>query len=130
MAKITKEQAKDELTKRTGKVTEEDLDTVLNKQKEIEDKFKTGGPLGRYIEDLKLLFAIVKDYVNGSYREIPWYSIAAIVAALLYVLTPIDLIPDVIPVIGLVDDAFVVAACLSMIENDLHKYKEWKLKQV
>ncbi|SEF67530.1 uncharacterized membrane protein YkvA (DUF1232 family) [Marinobacterium mangrovicola] len=130
MTKITKEQANEELKKRSQQVTEEDVDTVLNKQKEIEDKFKTGGPLGRYIEDLKLLFAIVKDYVNGSYREIPWYSIAAIVAALLYVLTPIDLIPDVIPVIGLVDDAFVVAACLSMIENDLHKYKEWKLKQV
>lgn len=130
MTKITKEQANEELKKRSQQVTEEDVDTVLNKQKEIEDKFKTGGPLGRYIEDLKLLFAIIKDYVNGSYREIPWYSIAAIVAALLYVLTPIDLIPDVIPVIGLVDDAFVVAACLSMIENDLHKYKEWKLKQV
>lgn len=129
MVKITQEQAEEELTKRSGKVTEEDLDTVLNKENEIEDKFKTGGPLGRYIEDLKLLFAIVKDYANGSYREIPWYSIAAIVAALLYVLTPIDLIPDVIPVIGLVDDAFVLASCLSMIENDLHTYKAWKLKQ-
>jgi uncharacterized membrane protein YkvA (DUF1232 family) len=129
MAKITKAQAEEELKNRSGKVTEEDLEKVLNKQKEIEDKFKTGGPLGRYIEDLKLLFSIVKDYANGSYREVPWYSIAAIVAALLYVLSPIDLIPDVIPVIGLIDDAFVVAACLSMVESDLHTYKEWKLKQ-
>ena len=90
---------------------------------------KTGGPLGRYIEDVKLLFSIVKDYVNGSYREIPWYSIAAIVAALLYVLSPIDLIPDIIPVVGFIDDAFVVAACLSMVESDLHIYKDWKIKQ-
>lgn len=129
MAKVTKEQAEDELKKKAGKVTEEDLEKVLNKQKEIEDKFKTGGPLGRFIEDLKLLFSIIKDYVNGDYREIPWYSIAAIVAALLYVLSPIDLIPDPIPVIGLIDDAFVVAACLSMVESDLHAYKDWKLKQ-
>ena len=129
MAKVTQEQAAEELKKKSGKVTEEDLQKVLNKQKEIEDKFKTGGPLGRYIEDVKLLFSIVKDYVNGSYREIPWYSIAAIVAALLYVLSPIDLIPDIIPVVGFIDDAFVVAACLSMVESDLHTYKDWKIKQ-
>ena len=129
MAKVIKEQAEKKLEEDAGKVTEEDLAKVLNKQKEIEDKFKTDGPLGRYIGDLKLLFAIVKDYMNGSYRDIPWYSIAAIVAALLYVLSPLDLIPDPIPVIGLIDDAFVIAACLSVIESDLHAYKEWKLKQ-
>lgn len=129
MAKAIKEQAEKKLEDDAGKVTEEDLAKVLNKQKEIEDKFKTGGPLGQYIEDLKLLFAIVKDYMNGSYRDIPWYSIAAIVAALLYVLSPLDLIPDPIPIIGLIDDAFVIAACLSMIESDLHAYKEWKLKR-
>lgn len=128
MAKVTKEQAEEELKEKSGKVTEEDLEKVLNRQKDIEDKFKTGGPLGRYIEDVKLLFSIIKDYVNGNYREIPWYSIAAIVAALLYVLSPIDLIPDFLPVIGLIDDALVVAACLSMVESDLHTYKEWKLK--
>lgn len=128
MAKVTKKQAEEELKEKSGKVTEEDLEKVLNRQKDIEDKFKTGGPLGRYIEDVKLLFSIIKDYVNGNYREIPWYSIAAIVAALLYVLSPIDLIPDFLPVIGLIDDALVVAACLSMVESDLHTYKEWKLK--
>ena len=56
-------------------------------------------------------------------------AIAAIVAALLYVLSPIDLIPDFIPIIGYVDDALVVSACLAMVKQDLHAYRNWKMEQ-
>ena len=125
--KITKEEAEAELKKNAKNVKEEDLKKVLDKKEEIEKKFKGNGPLGRFINDLKLLFSIIKDYANGEYREIPFWSIAAIVAALLYVLSPIDLIPDPIPIIGYVDDALVVAACLAMVEQDLHKYRDWKI---
>ncbi|NJL72636.1 MAG: DUF1232 domain-containing protein [Candidatus Competibacteraceae bacterium] len=72
---------------------------------------------------------MVKDYWNKEYREVPWFTIAAIVAALIYVLSPIDLIPDVIPVIGLVDDAMVIAVCLRLCEQDLHKWQQWKLNR-
>ncbi len=126
--KVTKKQAEDALNKGAKNVTEEDLQKVLDKQREIEDKFKGNGPLGRFVADLKILFSIIKDYISGEYREIPWWSIASIVAALLYVLSPVDLIPDFIPVIGTIDDAMVVAICLAMVENDLHEYKDWKMK--
>ena len=124
--KITKGQAAKELKKGAKRVTEDDVGKVLTKQKDIEDKFKTGGPLGGFIEDLKLLFSVVKDYYKGRYRKIPWFSIGSIVFALLYVLNPVDLIPDFIPVIGYVDDALVVAACLALVEQDLEDYKKWK----
>ena len=126
--KVSKEQANEALNKGAKKVTEDDLQKVLDKQEEIEEKFKGNGPLGRFVADLKLLFSIIKDYVSGEYREIPWLSVAAIVAALIYVLTPIDLIPDFIPGIGLVDDTAVVAACLAIVETNLHEYREWKMK--
>ncbi len=127
---VTKEQAAEELNKRAENITADDLKKVLDKRDEIEEKFNANGPLGKFITDLKLLFSIVQDYINGEYKEIPYWSIAAIVAALLYVLSSIDLIPDFIPIIGYVDDALVVAACLTMIEQDLYNYKEWKKKQV
>jgi len=126
MAKVTKKQAEEELKKGAKNVTEEDLKKVFNKRNEIEEKFKSNGPLGKFISDLKLLFSVIQDYISGEYREIPWWSIAAIVAALLYVLNPIDLIPDFIPVIGYIDDALVVAACLAMVGQDLQNYKDWK----
>lgn len=124
MAKATKNKAEEPLRKRAARVTEDDLKKVLAKRQEIEDKFKGNGPLGRFVSDLRLLLSIVKDYAKGDYRKIPFWTIAAIVAALLYVLSPVDLIPDVIPGVGYVDDAFVMAACLALIEQDLQEYKD------
>ena len=126
---MTKKQAEEQLKKGAKNVTEDDLKKVLDRRDEIEEKFKSNGPLGRFVTDLKLLFSIIQDYIKGEYRTVPFWSIAAIVAALLYVLSPIDLIPDFIPVVGYLDDALVVAACLAMVEQDLHTYKEWKTKQ-
>ena len=110
-------------------VSDEDFEKVADKADEIKDKFENGGPLGRFVNDVKLLISIVQDYAKGNYRRIPYVSAAAIVFTLLYVLNPFDLIPDFIPVIGQLDDAAVVAVCLMMVEQDLHEYKEWKVKQ-
>ena len=41
----------------------------------------------------------------------------------LYILNPLDLIP----IVGQIDDAAVVAACLLMVRQDLHRYKKWKI---
>ncbi|EAT13873.1 DUF1232 domain-containing protein [Bermanella marisrubri] len=128
MSEHSKNKAEEELKRQSAGVSKKDLEKVIHEQDAIEDKFKTSGPLGRYIEDAKLLFSLIKDYANGSYRAIPWYSIAAIVAALLYVLNPFDILPDLLPLLGLMDDAFVIAKCLSMVESDLHAYKAWKLQ--
>ncbi len=126
---VTKKQAEAELHKNARRVTEKDVKKVLKKKASIEKKFLGEGPLGRFIEDGKLMIALVKDYSNGSYTKIPFWTIAAIVAALLYVLNPVDLIPDFIPFVGFVDDALVVGACLMMVEQDLHTYKSWKIKK-
>jgi len=126
--KISKEEAARVLEQGAKKVGDDDLEKVIAKADQIEDKFKANGPLGRFIKDAMIMISLVKDYFNGSYREIPWWTIAAVVTALLYALNPVDLIPDFIPVVGLLDDAAVVGVCLLAIEQDLEKYKEWKIK--
>lgn len=111
------------------KISNEDVEKVVNKAEDIRKKFNPGGPLGRFIEDAKLLIALVQDYWSGAYRQIPYGTIAAIAFTLLYIFNPLDLIPDVLPVIGQIDDATVFAACLLLAEQDLLAYKEWKLSQ-
>ena len=110
------------------KVTQKDIEKVVNKSEEIKKKF-TGRSLGRFIQDAQLLISVVKDYWSGKYRQVPYGTIAAIVFTLIYVFNPLDLVPDVLPIIGQVDDAAVMAACLILVEQDLHKYKDWKQAQ-
>ena len=110
-------------------VTEKDVEKVISKSEEIQRKFSSKGPLARFVEDGKLLIAIVKDYWSGRYRQVPYGAIASSAFTLLYVLNPFDLMPDVLPLIGQLDDVAVMGACLMLIENDLHKYKDWKQAQ-
>lgn len=108
------------------KITDKDVEKVVDKSEEIKQKFVSRGPLKRFIEDAKLLLALVKDYRASKYRQIPYGIIAAAVFALLYVFNPFDLVPDVLPFVGAVDDATVIGACLLMMEQDLNKFRKWK----
>jgi hypothetical protein len=66
-------------------ITEKDVEKVVDKSEEVKKKFRTRGPLARFIEDARLLIAVVKDYRSGVYRQIPYAIIAVAVFALLYV---------------------------------------------
>lgn len=77
-----------------------------------------------------LLFAIARDYVNGNYTEIPKRSVVAILGGLIYFLSPIDVVPDFIPVLGFIDDVFVLNLVYKQVLKDLEKYKIWKEAQI
>lgn len=94
--------------------------------KNIEATLKKIPGVGNLLSDIPLLVSLVKSYVDGEYKEIPYNSIVAVVATLLYVVSPIDIIPDIIPVVGFTDDAMAVAFCMKMIHDDLEKYKAWR----
>jgi uncharacterized membrane protein YkvA (DUF1232 family) len=59
---------------------------------------------------------------------VPYWAIGAVTLALLYVINPVDVLPDVILGVGYLDDATVIAFCLRLIETELEKYKTWKGK--
>lgn len=82
--------------------------------------------MGRIVQDARLALSLLRDYGNGSYRAVPVHTLTAVLLSLLYVINPLDLLPDVLPLIGLVDDALVAALCLSFVERDLRAYGEWK----
>lgn len=105
----------------------EDKDKIQATLKRAFDKaMQNEGPIAEVFHDLKLLLSLVKDYMSGAYREIPYGSIVAAVAAILYFVSPIDFIPDFIPVVGLIDDVFVIGFVLKKIHSDLEKYEKWK----
>jgi len=128
--RISEEEATAIVKRDAERVTEQDIEKVLDKSEDIRRQFESEGPLRKFVDDFKLLMALVKDYWHGKYRRIPFWTIAAITAALLYVLNPFDLIPDFIPGLGQIDDAAVVAACLLLVRQDLQKYKRWKIENL
>ncbi len=96
---------------------------VRDRADDIEDKLPK---LKQWMEHATVMLEMVKDYCRGTYREVPYWAISAISVALLYVLNPVDVILDVIPGIGYLDDAAVVAFCLKLIEREITKYQDWK----
>ena len=84
----------------------------------------------RLIQDFRLLLSLIKDYWSGRYRKIPYMSVAVILFAILYFVYPFDLLPDYLLGLGQIDDAIIIGLCLFLVERDLHKYKEWKMKSI
>jgi uncharacterized membrane protein YkvA (DUF1232 family) len=112
------------------KVTPQDIQTVAEQSEEINKKFSARGPLRRFVEDGKILTALVKDWRAGKYRQALYGTIAAVVFGLIYVFNPLDIVPDVLPIIGVLDDATVIGALLMLVERDLRKYRSWKEGQL
>jgi uncharacterized membrane protein YkvA (DUF1232 family) len=115
----------EELLDRAQKVSPGDIEIVLENAREIEEK-SSRGPLAAVLGDIRMLVSMVRDYASRSYRHIPFWIIGASVIGLLYILNPMDAVPDFIPFLGFVDDAFVIGLCLNLVRKDLRKYAAWK----
>jgi uncharacterized membrane protein YkvA (DUF1232 family) len=99
------------------------LSAVVEKTQKGQDK---KGPLLEVWESLKALSRLMNAFVRKEYKEIPWQSLVLSSMALLYFVTPSDLLPDFIPVVGYVDDATIIAFVVNAIKADLDKFLEWE----
>jgi uncharacterized membrane protein YkvA (DUF1232 family) len=89
---------------------------------------KNPGPMMSKLQDLATLIRMIRAYMSGAYREAPWETIALAIGAVLYFVSPIDAIPDVVPGVGYLDDAAVVAFVIASITNDIHIFREWEAR--
>ena len=125
---MTEEQARREIDSRAAASEKilNDSDAADRFLQQLEKKLKLIPVAGNALADVAVLAALVKSYLQGEYKNLPLGSIIAIIGALLYFLSTIDLIPDVLPAIGLADDAAVIACCLTLVNSDVTEYKRWR----
>ena len=94
----------------------------------LERKLKIIPLAGEKLAAGPVMASLIKSYVKKEYTDVPIGTIIAVISALTYVISPIDLIPDSIPVLGYFDDAAVVAACWKLVESDIEEYTQWREK--
>lgn len=99
------------------------IEDVLKKLKEISSDKKTSAKLN---DSLRLFIRIINAYTSKEYTYVPWKTICLIVAGLIYFIYPVDLIPDFIPVSGLIDDIAIIAWIYESIQDDIDNFLEWE----
>jgi len=128
MQPFNKAQAKDNFEQTAENVNLDDIKDAAESGTEKLNNLASNIPksLNECWNDLKTMIALLKDYFSGKYTTVPWKVIAAITSAVLYFVSPIDLIPDLIPIIGFIDDAFVISMCISLCRSDLQNYTQFR----
>lgn len=76
-------------------------------------------------EKTKLLGQFITAYYKNDYREIETWKALAIIGALAYIVSPIDIIPDAIPIIGFMDDLAILTWLMTNLNEELDNFKTW-----
>ena len=103
--------------------TQEDLNKLMKDEEIARNKSKN---LGDKLKDFLLILDLLKAYFNNEYTKVPWKLIAALGFAAAYVVSPIDVIPDIIPLLGFTDDIAVVGIVLATFQQELEAFRIWK----
>lgn len=112
----------DYLIKLTGKALEgmEKLTPRLNPM--IDVPF-----VGSTVKEVQDIVYMLNDYYRGDYKKVPVTAIVGSVLIIGYLASPIDLIPDGVPVLGLLDDAFIINIIIELcVDTELKKYRKWR----
>lgn len=97
---------------------------LLNKAVKIANSKK--GNLGEAWEKLQLFFELVKAYSKGEYKNVSRSTILTVIGTLLYFVSPLDLVPDFILGLGILDDAALIGYSVKKISTELDAFKKWK----
>lgn len=81
--------------------------------------------LGDKKNDFLMLIEMIKAVKSGKY-QVPKWAIPVIIGAVIYVVSPLDAVPDIIPVAGWLDDGAVVAAAVKALEEVIKAFIKYK----
>lgn len=71
-------------------------------------------------------FRLCKAYALGEYRQVPFRTMILVVAAILYFVNPLDLVPDIVPLTGFADDFAILLWVYGSVRQEIEKFLEWE----
>lgn len=129
--KLSKEKIKKQIDKFSEKAKEiidnpEKVSTVLEKAIALCDDLSYLRFIGKYFVEASVICNMLNDYICKRYTKIPTATVITLLASVLYFVSPIDIIPDFIPLVGHMDDMIVFGFVRDAAKADINKYKKWK----
>lgn len=108
----------------------EKIKSLLNNVKgKILSMTEDGEERNAFIANIKMVVRMIQSHVNGSYSSFSTRSILLLIFSLVYFITPLDMIPDIVPVLGFTDDISVLYFVLQSLASDIEKYRQWEEMQ-
>lgn len=103
------------------------LPRVLDQRERVKRELRTiPERMQKTTNQAALVLELIDDYVAGTYREVPYRSLAIAAVALVYSVSPGDIVPDIVPLLGHIDDAFVITIAMRLVQKDLERYARFK----
>ena len=129
--KLSREKVKEQIDKFSLKAKElidnpEKVSKVLEKATSLCDNLGELRIIGKHFKEASLVCNMLNDYICRRYTKIPTATVITLLAAVLYFVSPIDIIPDFLPLIGHLDDMIVFGFVTDAAKADLKKYEKWK----
>ncbi len=88
------------------------------------------GPFAETWPYLMAMIRVIRAYERKEYRDVPAPNLLTIIAAIIYFVSPFDVIPDYVPILGHIDDAVVVSLALRSVRADLDTFMAWETARV
>lgn len=107
------------------------LSRLIENVKTKFDKLTRKNKIVRGVSEILMTYVqLIQSYRRGLYKDFPKKSLLLIIAALIYFVSPLDFIPDILPILGYADDASILIMVYKSVQDDLQKFKEWQRSQV
>lgn len=91
------------------------------------DRLASDAPaLRSVLSDLSAMLRLLYAWANASYQRVPWPTLMMVAGAVGYFVLPLDLIPDMLGPIGLMDDAAIIASTVQSVRDELDRFREWE----
>ncbi len=104
----------------------EKVSPVLEKAISLCDDLGEIRIIGKHFKEVSLICSMINDYICKRYTKVPMATVVTLLAAVMYFVSPFDIIPDFIPLIGRLDDMLVFSFVGEAAKVDIKKYEKWK----
>ena len=82
--------------------------------------------LRSFSDKVYTVIRMLKAQITGEYTHFPWRSLLLMAGALLYFITPTDLLPDFMPVFGFTDDIAIMVWVYNSLREEIELFENWE----